>query len=309
MNNHSESKGLFKAYVQIIKPKMVLMILLTILLGFYLADGFVKSSLEVLLYTLLGSTFVAVGSFALNQYLEVDLDSLMERTKNRALPNNIISSNTVLLFGVLTSVMGTVFLAHFVDFLTAFLAFNIYFLYALIYTPMKRVTWWNTTVGALSGAIPPLIGWAAATGGLSQGAWALFLIVFVWQHPHFYAIGWLYREDYANAKIQVLPAMEGKRELTFILTIATAIILIPVSLLPAIDGTVGSIYIISATVAGFMFLWHSIGFVRDASKTTARTLLRSSLVYLTVIVVFGIVDRIDSDRRQPNIKTSALISH
>ena len=200
--NPKKATSVFNAYYELTKPSITFLILISTALGFYLgSDG--NINYFKLFITLIGSSFVSSGSGALNHFLEAKTDSLMYRTKLRPIPTGMIESKSVLIFGIFLVVFGSVLLFIFVNKLTSFLSLLTAILYLFVYTPLKKITWLNTSIGAIPGAIPPLGGWAAACGTIKPEAWILFTILFLWQHPHFYAIALMYKEDYRKANLQM----------------------------------------------------------------------------------------------------------
>jgi protoheme IX farnesyltransferase len=278
-----------RSYVELAKPRILSMVLVTTTIGFFLAAKGIHP-LPTLLVTLLGVGCATGGSAALNNYLERDADGKMERTRHRALPAGTIQPSNALAFGISLVLIGLVALIWAVNLLTAFLVLLASFLYVLVYTPMKRLTWLNTTFGAIPGAIPPMCGWAAATGRLDPGAWVLFLILFAWQHPHFYAIAWMFRDDYRNAGFKMLPVVDPSGTSTFRQTILFAVLLIGVSVLPTIIGMTGKVYCIGALVMGVALLVVGALFARSKSFLDARRLLKASVVYLPLLLLLIIVD-------------------
>ena len=283
------TKKLLSAYIELTKPRITSMVLVTTVLGFYLGGKGIVSML-ILVYLILGVTFVSGGSSALNHYLEREFDSKMLRTKHRPIPMGIILPARALNFGIILTLLGIFILYVKVNILTAFLSLLTSFLYIMVYTPMKRVSWLNTTIGAIPGAIPPLGGWAAATGGLSFEAGILFLILFLWQHPHFYAIAWMMRDDYKRGGFKMLPVIEpdGKRMFNHILWFTVA--MIPVSLIPAAIGMSGLIYFSGALISGIILLIISQNFIYSKSMIDARRLLRATVIYLPVLLTLIIMD-------------------
>lgn len=277
------------AYYELTKPRILVMVLVTTTLGFYLGSGG-KVAAGLLAYLLFGVAMVCGGSSALNHYLEREFDSKMERTKNRPIPSGIIAPEHALNFGIVLALAGIFILYVKVNILTAFLSLLTSFLYIMVYTPMKRFSWLNTTVGAFPGAIPPLGGWAAATGGLSFEAGILFLILFIWQHPHFYAIAWMMREDYRRGGFKMLPVVEPTGERMFRHITWWSYILIPVSLIPGVIGMSGAIYCTGALAAGILLLIASRKFVLTRSNMLARGLLRATVVYLPVLLFLIVID-------------------
>lgn len=268
------------------KPRIVAMVLVTTTLGFFLGHG----EWPWLPVTLLGMALATAGAAMLNNYLERDVDATMERTRHRALPAGLIEPATALGWGVSLVLAGVLLLARGVNLLTGFLVLLAAFLYVVVYTPLKRVTWLNTTMGAIPGAIPPLAGWAAATGQLEAGAWVLFAILFAWQHPHFYAIAWMFRDDYARAGLKMLPVIEPSGRGTFRQTVLFSVLLLVVSLLPLTTGLAGQIYGGGAVVLGGALLAVSVVATRTRTIRDARRLLRASVVYLPLLLLLIFAD-------------------
>jgi protoheme IX farnesyltransferase len=265
------------------------MVLVTTTIGFFLAAKSIHPFLTLLM-TLLGVGCATGGSSALNNYLERDVDGKMERTRHRVLPSGIIQPSNALAFGISLVLLGLLVLIWAVNLLTAFLVLLASFLYVLVYTPMKRLTWLNTNFGAIPGAIPPMCGWAAAHGRLDPGAWVLFFILFAWQHPHFYAIAWMFRDDYRNAGFKMLPVVDPSGASTFRQTLFFAVLLIGVSVLPTMIGMTGKVYCVGALVMGLALLMVGALFTHTKSFLGARRLLRASIVYLPLLLLLIIVD-------------------
>src|SRR5215471_12890514 len=230
-----------RLYLELTKPRILVMVLVTTTLGFLLGNPN-RGSLGTLLLTLLGVAGATGGAAVLNNYLERDLDAKMARTCKRALPAGLIEPHRALTFGVGLVLAGVLLLAITVNLLAAFLVLLAAFLYVLVYTPLKRITWLNTMFGAIPGAIPPMAGWAGANGHIGPGAWALFAILFAWQQPHFFAIAWMFRDDYRVAGFKMLPVVEPSGRRTVRLTIGFALLLLGVSLIPALIGMAGWLY-------------------------------------------------------------------
>ena len=277
------------AYIELTKPRILTLVLVTTSLGFYLGGGGI-SSYAVLAYLLLGAGLVCGGSGALNHFVERDADSQMARTKNRPIPKGIISPADALSYGIVLILSGVLILWWKVNLLTAFLSLLTAFLYVLVYTPMKKITWLNTSIGAIPGAIPPLGGWAAATGQLPMEAWALFLILFLWQHPHFYAIAWLCREDYKRGGFKMLPVVYPDGKSTFWQIKIFSLFLIPISLLPTLLGLSGKIYFYGALLSGLVLLYIARSLASSKSTNDARKLLRASVLYLPALLFLIVFD-------------------
>ncbi len=284
-------RSTFRAYVELTKPRIGLMVVVTAAFGYFLAGGGIDQPL-LLACTLLGTVLAGGGSSALNQYLEREVDGAMDRTRNRPLPTGQISPQSALLFGVALVLAGCFLLLWQVNLLTAFLALQSSFLYVLVYTPMKRLSWINTTIGAIPGAMPPLGGWAAATGGLDVGAWALFAVLFIWQHPHFFAIAWMFRDDYRRGGFQMLSVVDPSGARLFRQTLVFSVVLVPVSLAPALLGSTHGLYAVGAAALGVMMLYASIAFVRQRDFGSARQLMRASLIYLPALLLLIVADTI-----------------
>src|SRR6195256_634907 len=245
------------AYLELTKPRITFLIVLTSAAGFCLGS---RGAVDYLLLThaMIGIALLSSGLATVNQFMERDLDALMRRTEKRPLPTGRLLPFEALWFGVGLIVAAEVFLASFVNLLTAALGLTIIAGYLLLYTPLKTRTTLSTAVGAFPGAMPPLLGWAAARGQIDVAAWVLFAILFLWQFPHFLAIAWMYREDYGRAGIRMLPVVESEGRITGQQIVAFTIMLIPVSLLPALMGISGKVYLVSAIVLGLLFLMSSI---------------------------------------------------
>ena len=277
------------AYIELAKPRILSMVLVTTTIGYFLAAKGIHP-FATLLLALLGVGCATGGSAALNNYLEREADGKMVRTRDRALPAGIIQPSSALAFGISLVLLGLLVLVWTVNLLTGFLVLLAAFLYVLVYTPMKRLTWLNTTFGAIPGAIPPLCGWAAATGRLDPGAWVLFLILFAWQHPHFYAIAWMFRDDYRNAGFKMLPVVEPSGASTFRQTIMFSVLLLGVSVLPTAIGMTGKVYCVGALAMGVALLAVGALFTHKKSFLDARRLLKASVVYLPLLLILIIVD-------------------
>ncbi|MEP6706533.1 MAG: heme o synthase [Pyrinomonadaceae bacterium] len=278
------------AYLELTKPRITFLIVLTAAAGFSLGShGGVDYRL--LAVSMLGIALLASGVSTLNQYMERDLDALMRRTAMRPLPTGKLVPNEALLFGATLTILAEVYLAVLVNPLTALLGLTVIGGYLFVYTPLKTRTSLSTVAGAFPGAVPPLIGWAAARGELEVGAWVLFAILFLWQFPHFLAIAWMYREDYGRAGILMLPVVEPDGRVTGQQIIAYTIMLLPVSLLPTMLGVSGKLYFYGAIVLGLMFLASSIRAALSKSNQHARQLLLASVIYLPLLFGLMVLDR------------------
>lgn len=282
-----------KGLLELTKPRIATMVLVTAAFGFFLGTRGKASAVDLLLLclTLLGTGLASAGSATLNNVIERKSDALMLRTRNRVLPSGRMSPVLAGVFGVCLAVVGTSLLYVYVNALSASLVAVAVLSYSFIYTPLKRLTWLNTSIGAVPGAIPPMIGWAAATGELGLGAWVLFGILFAWQHPHFYSIAWMYREDYARAGLKMLPSLEPDGKRTFVQVIGFSILLILVSLLPRQFDLAGWIYASGAALLGLWFFSVALRMTREKSLASAKSLLRASIIYLPALFVLIVLDR------------------
>ncbi len=273
-----------RAMVELMKLRMVILILVTTAAGYYLgvAPWIEPASLTV---TLLGTALLAAGAFAFNQALERDLDALMERTKARPIPSGRIGRNEAFAFGAVATLVGTAILWSLVNELTAWLGICTVLLYAAVYTPLKQISSLNTLVGAVPGAIPPLMGWTAARGSADMGGWILFALLFFWQLPHFLAISWMYRKDYARAGFKMLSVTDPSGEACFRHIVLQTLLLVLVSLLPSVFGMSGRIYLASALVAGIAFVMAAAALFRKPDERKARIVFFLSLIYLPMILL------------------------
>ena len=281
----------FADFVTLTKPRLNLLVLVTTLAGLYLAS---PSGVDaaLLVNTLVGTALVAGGAAALNQVWERRTDALMRRTSGRPIPGGRLGIAEGTWFGIVLSAIGLAQLAFAVNATAAAVAGATLISYVLVYTPLKVRTSLATLVGAIPGALPPVIGWTAATGTISLPALVLFGIVFFWQMPHFLAIAWLYRSDYANAGIPLLPVLEPDGRRTGQQALIYAAALWPVSLLPTVVGLAGAPYGVVATVLGLGFIWLSGAFAHERSMTSARRLFLYSITYLPILWGTLVVDRL-----------------
>ena len=271
-------------YFALTKPEVNFLIMITTFAGFYL--GYPSGDFPFLrsMNAVLGTLFVASGTGTLNQYLERRFDAQMRRTSRRPLAAGRLKPSAVLWFGIALSVLGTVYLAAVVNLLASLLALGTLFSYLFFYTPLKRKSPLCTLVGAVPGAMPPLIGWAAASGQLSFGAWILSSVLFLWQFPHFMSIAWMYREDYARAGYLVLPHDQRERSrLVNWQTLLPLLLLLPVSLLPTVTGKGNLAYYVGAVLLCGGFLSYGTQFVLRKSNSSARNLLSVSIIYLPLL--------------------------
>jgi protoheme IX farnesyltransferase len=279
------------SFVELTKPRLNLLVLLTTLAGYYVGAGSMGPGWH-LAFTLVGTALVAAGASALNQWMERDLDSLMHRTRSRPLPSGRLTAGEGLAFGVTLAVAGVALLAVTVNLLTAGLAALTCLAYLFFYTPLKRLTPLNTLVGAVPGAIPPVMGWAAARNGLGPEAAVLFAILFFWQMPHFLAIAWLHREDYARGGCRMLPLEERGEARTGLAAVLYAAALVPAALAPFLLSMAGPVYLAVAAILSAGFLAAAVNLAGRRTEGAARILFRSSLIFLPVLFVLMSLDKV-----------------
>ena len=277
------------AFFELTKPRITFLILVSTALGFYLgSQGKINSNQFAL--TIIGTFLLAGGAGAINHFVEKDLDKLMDRTQSRPIPAGIISGKNALFFGVSITIIGFIILAALVNHLTAILGLITVLLYIFIYTPLKKITWLNTTIGAIPGAMPALGGWAASANALDPNAWILFSILFLWQHPHFYAIALMCKEDYKKAGFQMLPVIEKESNRTNRQILWHAFLLIPVSLFFVVTGILGEIYFWGASALGFGYLISGIPLLKETTVDNAKLLLKTSVIYLPGLLIVIFID-------------------
>ncbi len=274
------------AYVELTKPRITFLIVLTSAAGFVLASRGAVNYVQFV-HALIGIALLSSGIATLNQFIERDLDGLMRRTADRPLPSGRLFPFEALWFGISLTLMAELYLAVFVNPLTALLGLTVITGYLFVYTPLKTRTTLSTALGAFPGAMPPLMGWTAARGEIDVAAWVLFAILFLWQFPHFLAIAWMYREDYGRAGIRMLPVVEPDGRVTGQQIIVYSLMLVPVSLLPAVLGISGKIYLFAAAVFSLLFLASSVRAALSKSNQHARQLLLASVLYLPLL--FGVM--------------------
>jgi protoheme IX farnesyltransferase len=278
----STLKAKIRDYYTLTKPEVNLLILMTTSAGYYLGS---RGTFRIsgLVNTLVGTLLVASGTATLNQWMERFWDGQMRRTATRPLPSGRMSSPEALLFGLLLSVVGGVYLVVAVNALTALIAISTLLSYLLVYTPLKRKTPLCTLLGAIPGAMPTLIGWAGAAGAVGPQAWFLFAVLFLWQFPHFLAIALMYRQDYARAGYRMLPSFDQDSRFTRAQILGFTIVLIIVTMLP-MAGRSGNGYLVAMALAGTFLLYHVIRLTRSASTVLASRVLHASVLYLPVVL-------------------------
>lgn len=279
-------------FLELTKPRIVGLVLLTVAGGFVMAAGLPgPAEAVVLLHTLIGTALVAGGTNALNQLLERDVDALMARTRRRPLPEGRLTPEAAAAFGGTLGLGGILYLAAAVNGLTALLAASTLGSYVFVYTPLKRRTPAATLVGAVPGALPIVGGWTAGGGGLGIEAWALFWILFLWQLPHFMSLAWLYRKDYTRAGLKSMGAWEDGVA-TFRQAALYALALLPVSLIPALLDLAGAVYFVGALALSAWFAWISGCAALRLDEKAARRAFSASVVYLPLLLALMVVDRV-----------------
>jgi protoheme IX farnesyltransferase len=277
-------------YVMLAKPRLNGLVVASALAGYAMAGGDTSDVVRVCA-TLLGTGLVAGGASAFNQVLERDSDALMRRTRLRPLPDGRLLPWEGLVFGTALSALGLAMLSVAVNLLSAAVALATLASYALVYTPLKRRTSFATVIGAIPGALPPVIGWAAGRGDVSQGAWILFAILFLWQLPHFLAIAWIYREDYARAGLPMLPVIEPDGRSTARQALAYSAALLPVAMAPTLLGMTGTVYFAGAFALTAALLVLAVFFALERATVSARRLFYGSIIYLPLLWILMIADR------------------
>lgn len=279
------------AFISLAKPDVTFLVVLTTMAGYYLGSSAPVSPFGMF-NAVFGTTLVAAGTAALNHYIERASDARMRRTSSRPLPLGVLRPVEALAFGVGLVVLGGFYLFSLTNAIACSLALLTAALYLGVYTPLKKHTTWATAVGAFPGALPPLIGWAAARGSLAGEAWLLFAILFLWQFPHFYSIAWMYREDYARAEIQMLPVIDRAGSATFGQIIFTAAALVPVSLLPSVVGLAGTRYFFGALILGMALVQVCLWASRDRTNVRAKWLMHATVAHIPLLLGLLMLDKV-----------------
>ncbi len=278
-------------YATLTKSRIGLFVVLSTAVGFVLgATG--SLDLSRLFHTLVATFLIAGGAAALNQFLERDLDARMRRTADRPLPAGRLQPDQAYLFGVLLSAVGILYLGMWVNWLTSLVGALTSGVYLFLYTPLKQKTVYNTAVGAVAGALPPVGGWAAARGEIGSEAWVLFAIMFLWQFPHFFSIAWIYREDYARGGYRMLSVVDPEGDRISRQVVLTSLVLLPFSLLPVLLGVSGAIYAIVAALLSLGLVGVGLSFARFRTDRCARRLMRATLLYLPTLWVVMVLDKV-----------------
>lgn len=275
--------GRFADFSQLVKARLTCLVLVTTGVGYYMARTPVN--LVGLFHALFGAALAAAGASALNQWWERDLDALMLRTRDRPVPSGRMRPYAALALGSVLAVAGVIYLEVRANLLAAFLAALTVLIYVFAYTPLKRVTTTNTLVGAIPGALPPVIGWAAARGNANFGAWSLFAILFIWQMPHFFAIAWMCRADYARAGFQMLSSGDESGVRTASQAVLFAMILLLIGGIPSFIGMSGPVYLAAEIILSGLFLAMAMRFHANASVENARRLFLASIIYLPLLLL------------------------
>jgi protoheme IX farnesyltransferase len=280
-----------RPYLELTKPGITRLVLITTAVGFWLGQA---AGLDVLLLvnTLFGTGLAASGANALNQVVERHADAHMRRTANRPLPSGRLGVVEAVVFAVALAFIGFVHLFFLVNPLTSAVVAASLLSYVLVYTPLKRRTWHATVIGAVPGALPALAGWTAATNSIGAGGLSLFAIIFVWQMPHFFALGWMYREDYERGGFRMLSLYDPTGSRTAILTVLHTLALLPVSLTPTLIGLTGWVYGAGAMVLGVIFLGYCLTLLTDRARGRAHRVFIASILYLPALLTLMVVDRI-----------------
>ncbi len=290
MTQNEKTAGILLGLLNLVKIRIVIMVMIACSIAFIVSyrGQFLPWRL---FWTLAGTALVTGGACTLNCYIEREPDAIMPRTSNRPIPRGIISPASALAFGLGLTSIGSWLLFTKVNMLSGLLGLAIVFTYLALYTPAKRLTWMNTPIGAISGAIPVVIGWASARGEIGLGGWILFTMLFLWQHIHFFPIAWMYKDDYAKAGFRMLPVLEANGKKTFALTVLAALALLPISILLYGFGVSGFVYCIGVSLLGTLFIVAGLRLFLNPTHKAARQLLYLSLCYLPMILTAVILDR------------------
>ena len=286
-----KASSIKEAYYELTKPSITFMILISTALGYFIGGNGI-SNYQHFILTLFGSCMISSGAGALNHFAESESDKVMYRTSLRPIPAGIISSKNAMIFGVALILIGRALLYSFINPLTCVLALITALMYLFVYTPLKKLTWLNTSIGAIPGSLPPIGGWVASTGSLDPEAWILFAILFLWQHPHFYAIALMFKDDYKKAGLKMLPVEEPDGARTNRQIIWHALLLIPVSVMPVYIKLLGMIYFWAALFLGVGYLLSGFMLAKQYSVNNARLVLKVSVFYLPILFLTIMVDKL-----------------
>jgi protoheme IX farnesyltransferase len=292
------ARSIWAVLADLVKARLTTLVLLTTYVGFYMGERG-PMNFALMFHALAGTALVASGASALNQLLEREYDAKMRRTQNRPLPSGQLEPTTVMIFGGVCATAGLFYLALAVNFITSVIGAVTLVSYLFIYTPLKRVTWLNTAIGAVPGALPPVMGWTAARGELTGEGWALFAILAFWQMPHFFSIAWIYRDEYAKAGFKMLPVVDPHGRRTGQQVVSHTLALLVVSLSPFIFKMTGTIYLVGALILGTGYLWFAFQFLRqlrfaraELTLVRARQLFLASIIYLPLLLLVMVLDKV-----------------
>lgn len=284
-------KGFLSDFSELVKARLTLLVLLTTAVGYYLgAVGPISAA--GLFHAVFGTALAAAGAAALNQWWERSLDALMHRTRSRPIPAGRMSPRDALILGCALSATGVVYLTIFCNWISAFLAGVTIAIYVLAYTPLKRVSTFNTLIGAIPGALPPVVGWVAATNHLELGAWSLFAILFFWQMPHFFAIAWMYREDYARAGFEMISKDDKTGARSASQSVLFCILLLLISGIPQFLKLVSALYLPIELLLNGLFIFMAMRFLKSQQVIDARRLFLTSIVYLPLLLAALVLTKI-----------------
>jgi protoheme IX farnesyltransferase len=283
-------RGRVSAFAELTKPRIAFMLVLSSAAGFYMGSS---GSFDLVLFmnAMVGIALLAFGVATLNQYVERRSDAFMERTAGRPLPTGKVTPIEALVFGVAQCAAAELYLYFLVNPITAFLGVTVIVGYVLMYTPLKPVTSASTAIGAIPGAMPPLMGWTSAANEVTLGAWILFVFLFLWQFPHFFAIAWMYKDQYANAGIKMLPVVDPDGRITARQIVMFSIMTVAVSVAPFFFGLTGWVFPIVTGLLGAWFMWHSVRAARAKSPEVARKLLMATVIYLPLVFLIMVLDK------------------
>ncbi len=278
-------------YFQLIKPSLSIMVVFSSVISYLLAPKVVQYDWKMILLLFIGGLLVTGSANAINQVVEKDTDAMMKRTAKRPVAAGRMTEKEAWSFAVITGVLGIFILGNYFNWLSAGIALLSLFLYAFIYTPLKKVSSISVIVGAVPGALPCLIGWAAGNDAITAGGWVLFLLQFMWQFPHFWAIAWIAHSDYTRAGFKLLPSELGPTKYTAIQTIIYSLLLIPVGVIPYFIGMSGMVSLIVVTIANIFMVWRCIELYRNMDVPSARRVMFSSYIYLPIVLLGLLADK------------------
>lgn len=300
-------RRLLACYLEMAKARLAALVVLTAIVGYLLAARG-SATWTVALWTAIGTAFSAYGANILNQLLEQDRDRRMQRTRNRPLPAGKVSRRLAAIWGVASAVAGVSTLAATTNLLTAGLSLFVILLYVLVYTPLKVRTPLNTVIGAVCGAVPPMMGWTAASGRLELGAWILFGVLFVWQMPHFLSLAWLYRADYDRGGFRMLPTVDRNGVITARLALLYAGTLLPVTAALWLTGISGTTFLLSSQLLGLGFAALGWQFLRLRNDASARRLFLASIAYLPLLLALMVFDMDDRILRMGRVGSASTVA-